>query len=292
MAKPVQNRNVPATKAPAGAVAEQMPDFMKGAGGKGTEGVRSSDVALPLIKLTQAISLEDKARIQGLKDGDFFHTITDENLGNSLRGTMVYCDVRAILWRPRESGGGILARSEDLKTWSPPNAVFDVQLKGGKQVKWATKGSVVESGLLEFGSADPTDPQSQPAGTRMYNLVFMLPDFEHLSPSIITCQRSAIGPAKKFLGKLKMSRAPSFGQRYKIQSVLDQGPSGPFFNYQFTADGFVTDETEYKFYEEFYEKFAAEGVRIKDEDLESSAATQGAAEGAGSGQAPSDRPKY
>jgi len=286
--KPPESRSVATT--PKGAIAE-VPEYMRGKAGQGTEGVGAADVALPLIKLAQAISPELDT-IDGLKAGDFFHTVTEDILGPELTIVMVYCDIRAMLWRPRKSGGGLLARSEDLKTWNPSNAVFDVTLDNKKIVKWATKGSVMESRLLEFGTSDPDDPQSQPAGTRMYNLAVMLPDYPQLSPSIVTNQRSQIRPVKNLLGKMKMSRAPSWGQRFKLQSVEDQGPSGPFFNVRYIADGFVTDPQEGTIYEEFYKKFLDDGVRIREEDLEQ-ASSDVAAAAQGSGEkAPADRPGY
>jgi len=266
-----------------------IPEHLRGTGGQGTESIRGSDVALPLIKLAQAISEELNA-IDGLKPGDFFHTITEEILGPEIDLVIVYSDIRAMLWRPRESGGGILARTDDLVKWQPSNAVFDVQLKNKKTVKWATKSNVVESRLLEFGTSDPDDPQSQPAGTRMYNMCCMLTDFPHLSPSIVTNQRSQIKAAKAVLGKLKMSRVAAWGQRFKLQSIEDQGPSGPFFNVRYVANGFVEDADEAALYREFYEKFLKDAPKIRDEDLENAAADVSGAEGTTG--APADRPKY
>ena len=274
-----------------GALAAPLPEHLKGFSGQGTEGIKSSDIALPLVKLAQALSPELDT-IDGLKPGQFFHTITEEILGTELAIVMVYCDIRAILWRPRESGGGILARSEDLRMWSPSNAVFDVILKNKKAVKWATKDTVVNSRLLEFGTSDPDDPNSQPAGTRMYNLACMLPDYPHLSPSIITNQRSQIRPVKAVLGKIKMSQAPSWGQRFNLQSVEDSGPSGPFWNVRYIAAGFVENPQEAALYRSFYEKFAKEGVRIREEDLESAAADTAGGDRGTDREPPADRPGY
>lgn len=287
--------SVPATQTPkASAVA--IPDHLKGKSGQGVESLSSGDVALPLIKIAQATSKEiTQSLIEGLKIGDFYHTLTEDVLGQELRGTIIYCDVRAILWRPRDSGGGILARSEDLKTWNPSNAVFDVTLdKIKKQVQWKTKSSVVESGLLDFGSSNPDDPQSEPAGTRMYNMVVMLDDYPELSPSIITCQRSGIAPAKKILGKFKMSQAPAWGIKLKIQSVNDTNKNNQDFkNIRFITDGFVTDPEQAAIYEEWYKKFSADGVRIDERGLEEASADAASSQGGGAAsEEVKDRPKY
>lgn len=291
MAKPA----VPATQANR-AVVEQVPDYLKGKAGQGVENLSSGDVALPIIKIAQALSKEIvEGSIEGLKIGDFFHSITEDVIGPEFNAVIVYTDIRAILWRPRDSGGGILARSEDMKTWNPSNAVFDVTLdKIKKAVQWRTRGSVVESGLLEFGSSNPDDPSSQPAGTRMYNMVVMLPEFPHLSPSILTCQRSAIGPAKKILGKFKMSQAPSWGIKIKVQTVDDKNNANQSFkNVRFVTDGFITDPAQGAEYEKWYKKFQSEGVKIDESGLESAAADAAASQGGGAGaETPSDRPNY
>ncbi len=293
MAKPATQ--VPSTR-PSWVVAEQMPDFMKGKSGQGTEALSSGDVALPLIKLAQALSKEiTEGTIPDLKVGDFYHSLTEDILGQEFRAAILYCDIRAILFRPRDSGGGILARSDDLKTWSPSNATFDVTLdKSKKAVQWKTKGSVVESGLLEFGSSDPDQPSSQPAGNRMYNMVVWLPDYPDISPSLITCQRSAISPAKKILGKFKMSRAPSYGIWVKVQSVNDTNNANQSFkNYRFVTDGFVTEKETFDVLENWYKMFESEGVKIREDQLAEAASDINASEGAQTATAaPAGQPKY
>jgi hypothetical protein len=61
-----------------------------------------------------------------------------------------------------------------------------------------------------------------------------------------------------------MHKAPSYGRVFKMAAVDEQGQSGPFVNYRFTADGFVMDETTFKAYEALYEQFREKGLNIKD----------------------------
>lgn len=260
--------NLPAkqeSKVPA--KADAMPDFMKGKSGAGTEALGSSDVAIPRIKLMQAISPELQ-QFEGLKAGDFLHNLLEENLGNEVELVPVYSDQRAILWRPRHEGGGILARSEDMKVWQPSNAIFKVKpVKGSnEEIEWKTMRSIAESRLMEWGSMNPKDNGSQPAGTLMYNCAFMMPARPEIGPLVVTMQRAGIRVARTFLGKVKLSRAPSYGQRYIMSSVQEQGPEGPFWNYRFTANGLVQDAEEFKVYEDMYEMFKEQGLRIKDEE--------------------------
>src|SRR5579864_1149163 len=89
-----------------------IPDFMQEQVGLGTERLGSSDAEVPRIKLMQMLSpeLEDH---DDLKAGDFYHTLTEESLGKEVRITPIFTDVRFVLWRPRKSGGGILARADN-----------------------------------------------------------------------------------------------------------------------------------------------------------------------------------
>lgn len=253
-----------------GAGAPSVPDFMKGKAGLGVENVGAGDVAIPRIKLLQGISPEVLAR-DDLRAGYFYHTISEESLGRELRIVPVYTDIRAILWRPRHSGGGILARMNDGRHWEPANASFEVVLKKNKEdpgtsVKWYTKKTEAEAGLLSWGSSNPADPNSQPAATKMYNIVAMLPDHPELSPVVITLQRAAVKVAMNFTGKLKLSRAPSYGTVFVMSSLQESRNGDTFFNYKFTADGFVQNKEEFDLYEETYNRFKEQGLQIRDED--------------------------
>jgi len=241
-----------------------VPDFMKDDIGKGTENIGSADVEIPRIKLLQAISPEvndhDEAR-----SGEFWHTIAERSIGRDVVIVPVYIDQRYMLWRPLTDGGGILARADDGVHWTPANASFDVKLKGKKNsVTWKTKPTVAESGLANWGSSDPDDENSQPAATKMLNVVCFLPDHPDLSPAVVTLQRSALKPGRKFLGKLKIVRAPSYGCLITMGSTVEQGSEGTYNNYKFTMDGFVDDPQLFNVCKEMYEMFKSQGVNIRD----------------------------
>lgn len=251
-------------KAPTGALAaqESLPAWMRGKAGQGVESLSSQDVEIPRLQLLQALS--PQVQEADFKQGEFFHTVAEESLGKEVDLTIVYVNKTYILWRPRKSGGGILARSMDGIHWVPGDGKFDVTLDNKKQVTWNTKPTVAASGLAEWGTQDPGDPSSPPAATAMYNLVVMIPNHPEYSPCVITLQRSAIKVARRLMGKLKISQAPSFGLRFRMQSVKDSSQEGEFWNYKFTGIGLVEEEDQFKLYETMYERFKAEGVRIRD----------------------------
>lgn len=264
------SKNVPATKDENKQVStagdNSIPEYMRGKQGAGTENLGTTDMEVPRIKLIQAISPELET-FNGLKAGEFFHTMVEESLGKSLRITPIYTDRRYILWKPRKSGGGILARADDGINWFPANTTFDITLPETKKtVKWSTKNTVEESGLAEWGSYDPENPDSQPAATLMYTFVVAMPDYPELGAAMMTLQRGSVKVARNLIGKIKIHKAPSYGRIFKVESTADQNKTGDtFYNYRFTADGFVPPEM-FTAYEALYGQFKDNGLSIKDLD--------------------------
>lgn len=241
-----------------------IPDFMQEHVGLGAERLGAGDVETPRLKLMQLLSPELE-EYNDLKAGDFYHSIAELNMGPSVRITPIFVSQSFILWRPRETGGGILARSEDGIHWNPPNSEFQVKLKTGQDVIWKTAPTVAQSGLDQWGSSYPGDTNSPPAATRMYNVVVSFPDEPDMPPAVVTLQRAAIRVARKFIGKLKITRAPSFGLIFKMSSIEDRNAaSQKFFNFAFTSDGMVEDKTIFERNLEMYKFFEKQGVRVKD----------------------------
>jgi hypothetical protein len=238
----------------------QLPAFLRQYPGLGV-----GDVQIPRLKLLQAQSLE-LAKFNDAKPGEFWHSLINDRIGSTVRICPVYIDWRLILWRPQEAGGGILARADDGKHWTPADAEFTVTLKSGHEVQWRTARTVAASGLDRRGSYDPSDPKSPPAATRMYSIVCSFPGRRDLPPAVVLLQRRAAKVAAKLLSKLKVLRAPSFGVILEMASVKDKSPSGQFYNYAFELVGPVEDKA---FYEENfaqYRFFMQQGLKVKDLD--------------------------
>ena len=239
----------------------QLPAFMREHAAFGGLGV--GDVEMPRLKLLQASSPELN-EFNNAKPGEFWHSLINELFGSTVRICPVYIDRRFILWRPRAAGGGILARADDSKHWTPADTEFTVKLKSGHEVKWRTARTVTASRLDRRGSYNPSDPNSPPAATRMYSIVCSFPDRQDLSPAVVILQRAAIKVATKLIGKLKVLRAPSFGAILEMTSFKDKSPSGEFYNYAFELAGPVEDRA---FYEENftqYRFFIEQGLKVKD----------------------------
>ncbi len=239
----------------------QLPGFVRKYGGQG--GLGLGDGEIPRLKLLQGRSPE-LAQFNNAKEGEFWHSLTNDCLGSTVRICPIYIDWRFVLWRPREAGGGILARADDGKHWTPADTEFTVKLESGYEVKWRTARTVAESGLNKRGSYDPSDRKSPPAAARMYSIVCSFPDWQDLPPAVVTLQRAATKAATKLIGKLKVLRAPSFGVIVEMASFERKSSSGDFYNYAFEVAAPVEDKA---FYEENFARyrfFMQRGLKVKD----------------------------
>ena len=249
-----------------GAVTSSTPDFMAGHMGKGTEDINMEDLEIPRMKLLSAKSPEVEEGTE--KSGTYFHSILEECWGDKVLIVPVFIRKRYLLWKPRWDGGGILARADDGVHWTPSNGEWEVApIKDAPKLRatWRTAPTVRASGLDQWGSSYPEDPDSQPAGTLMYDLVCVCPERLDVGPFVITLQRSAIKVAKKLLSKLKLSTAPIYGLVYEMTSVKEQGGENVYDAYRFMAAGFVSEEL-FAETAKLHEQLSESGVRIKDEE--------------------------
>lgn len=253
---------------PPTAAVQNLPSFMRQDADLGKENIGKDDIEIPRLKLMQGLSPELQ-EYEGLRAGYFFHPAAEFIFDGPFRAVPVFMDQRYILWRPRDSGGGILARADDGVHWSPSNGEFTVQLDkkdGGATVTWKLAPTVAQSGLANWGTMDPNDANSPPAATLMYNFLLAFPDEPDLMPTVLSFQRSSIKMGRRFNTKLKTVRAPLFGTVWEFHSFIDtkKGANDDFFNIDVRSAGLVEDENQYHIYRQMYETFSSKGLSIKD----------------------------
>jgi len=270
---------------------------MRGDVDAGKENISKDDIEIPRLKLMQGLSPELQ-EFDGLKAGYFFHPAAEFIFDKPFRAVPVFMDKRYILWRPRDAGGGILARADDGIHWSPAQGKFTVQLDkkdGGDTVTWSLARTVQESGLNVWGTLNPNDPNSPPAATEMYNYLLAFPDEPDLMPAVLSFQRSSIKIGRRFNTKLKTVRAPIFGTIWEFRAVEDSNNRGQsFFNIDVRSAGLISEDGLYQQYRSMYETFSARGLAIKDiEGLQSEDDAAGeAAGGPGEEDGQADNPRF
>lgn len=258
-----------------------LPAFMRDDAGMGKEAIGRSDIETPRLKLIQGLSPE-LTEYNELRAGNFFHTAAEHIFDQAFYAVPIFLDKQYILWNPLEAGGGILARSPDAIHWSPGQGEFNVKLDkkdGGHNVTWRLAETVEKSGLANWGTMNPADPNSPPAATLMYNFVFAFPEYPDLMPAALTFQRSSIKQGRKLNTKLKTVRTPLFGSVFQISAFTDSNGAGQeFFNINATGAGLVGvdvgDEALYNTYKDMHMMLREQGLQIK--DLESAQTEEGA----------------
>jgi hypothetical protein len=141
---------------------------------------------------------------------------------------------------------------------------FTVKIKGAGDVVYRTKGGVEESGLAKFGSAIPNDPNSRPAASLTYRMMFLLPDFLELGPAIIINTRSSIKPAKQLISKIELRPQEHYDQVFMMATTDEKGDEGPYKGYSYQAAGYTTEE-EHEFALNAWNKFGKLDWKSNDE---------------------------
>lgn len=258
-----------------------VPAYLQGVDkSSGLQGLDTTDFIIPRIKLLQATTPEVVAH-DDAKAGEFWLNVLDLPLGKELLVTPISNRKRYLLMAPMGgSPTGIMARADDGIHWKPPNGEWSVMLgkKGPKTpVSWKTAPTVRESGLGEFGTSNPSDPDSNPAATLFYEYLVYLPEHPEISPVVLSLARSAAKRARDFNGKIEFRKAPMQAGRYKVIITSEQGVEGPYFNYAFQNSGWATED-EFKACQQYAERY--KDYRPADEE---GAVAESAGEAAASG---------
>lgn len=202
---------------------------------------------LPRVKLLQATSPECADYPGEAKAGEFWHTTMMQSLGSELLGVPLKIRTTYVLWAPKSPGEdrGVLARAVQPPSypWDPPNTEFRVKFPmNPKTYVWNTKRNVAESGLDKFGSSRPDDPNSHPAATLTFEILWYLPEQDQLIVTLTS--RDGVTPTRQLINwiKAKAPKAAHYFQLYRIIGLRKPGPSGEsFFGYKFQGEGYITD---------------------------------------------------
>lgn len=214
-----------------------------------------TDLVVPRIKLLQGTSPELDEFPETARKGQFWHSTLDQLLGPTILGVPIVTRKSYVLWAPRNSDQGILARAPDGVHWDQPDAEFTFTPKGTDRPQtYKLARTVAESGLDKFGSSIPGNPNSVPAASLTYNTLWYFPDLEEIGPAIIINTRSSIKPMQNLLSKIDAKPVPHFVQLYEIGVKTEVGADGPYYNYSYTGAGYA-DENTCKITSALYDRF-------------------------------------
>ena len=223
---------------------EALPAYLANVKSVGTDNFDASDVSIPMVKLLQGLSEECK-NFSSAQSGHFWHTGADMSMGPDFRFVIASRRKKYLLIAPIEDGQGVLARSDDAVTWDRTGS-WEIKIDKKTKVTWSIDNlDVVKSGLTEWGTSDPSDENSTPAATLVYEYLILLPDHLELGPAVMSLARSGIKKAKKGLNdKIQLHRnngRPIQSLVFLAKSNEEQSPSGSYNNWSFTSGGFAPE---------------------------------------------------
>lgn len=235
----------------------------------GMDTVKVTDLQRPNLKLLQALSPEVDEL--GVPAGQFLVDVLNMELGQQFEFTVLAKKVRYVLWNPQRGVDPmILAQSTDGITWDKSqngedmaNKEFEVMIKNVGKVKWNTRGSVAESGLAEFGSSVPSDPDSKPAAAETHDFLIKIHGHD-VMPVVMSLSRSKIKPARRLNTIIFSAMEPRL---IKIKAkAVERGEGGEkFYNLVFSQSGRVENGDDMF---DLSEKFANFVVRDVDDEAE------------------------
>lgn len=228
--------------------AAMMDQFQKDAG-KGLDTAKSDDFAIPFLKLIQGLSPErqksDPKYIPGAEEGLIFNSVTME-LFSEVRVIPVYFEKMYNEWKPRNSGGGLVALNHDkdlaYKNLQPGNLIVDT----------ANYYVLFEDGTGEW------------------------------RPAIISCTSTKLKISRAWNSRMQMITVtggggakfnpPTYSRWYTMKTQSMKNDKGTFYVPEF-ADGDWVTAPLYKAAAEFREAIVAGKVQVR-HDASEEAATE------------------
>lgn len=225
------------------------PSYLSGNESSGLGELDSNDFKIPRVMLLQALSPAVNEHKGEAIPGHFWHNGLNIDLGPKVNIVPLLVRKRVILWRPQtDQGGGMLAFSADCKTWqSGGNTRHTVFLKGIKEpVIWDTKDNVMRSGLLNWGTSNPADPNSPPAATMSYEYLCYFPDMADIGPAVLSCNKTGLARARQFntaLGIKANANIPAYALMVEMTAAEEKDGNQVWTVPSFKLSGYIPEET-------------------------------------------------
>ncbi len=192
-----------------------------GKSGAGYEGTDADDFTTPFLGLLQALSPEvAEGSLEGARPGMLINTVSKELHDGKVGVFFVPVATQHVFveWRPREKGGGIVARHEKRSDF-----IKELLAKGEFGSFKTAEGNEVIETFYMFGylldSADAPEPGS---------------------PMVISFTSTKIRVYKAIMQTLRThllpdrSTAPLWANRLLVKTVSQKNNKGSFFNFEIT----------------------------------------------------------
>ncbi len=265
------------------ALAEKRPSYLsdtapEGYTGQGQEDITTDDIIIPRIKLAQALTPEvvDKKA----EEGDLIHNVTGDIIckaGQKLRFIPIMYTKEFIIWRERETGGGILARAirKQIGTnfryaWITPNVELTDKIGGKVEVTYKLKRYTTSAIALVDHETDDLScwkGDEAPAANLTHNYLVVLPD-NNMELIAISLSRTSARKGAQLNTMLKMGGASIFTRVFEASTFIDQSDKYKFANWIFSPAGYIApDQVEMlESLKKLHEDFKATSFVVNVED--------------------------
>lgn len=234
-----------------GIFSDQLPAFLANqTTARGSENVKSEDLVIPRLELTQDLSpcrkKTDPNYIDGCTEGMMYNNVTRQLYGTEALVVPVYFKKEWLIWKNRDAGGGFRgAFSSEADAESAMAA-------------------------LEDGS------DCEVVDTAQHFCLLVTPDTGKVEEIVISMNKSKMKVSRKWNSLIRMNGGDSFGRVYRIGSVTEKNNKNQdYYNFVISPAGFPSEEL-FKRAEGLYDAISAGSVQI-DRKLDE-AGTSGEAE--------------
>jgi hypothetical protein len=239
-----------------------VPAWMKKAStGQSFGELDATDLKPPRLKMLAGMSPEVMDGVPGATPGNFWITILNLNLGQTVVGTPIYLRKSYQLWAPKSGGEqkGPLATADAKGKWDVPDQSFEIKFPGNPKVyTWEIMKNVSDNGMDKFGSSQDDNPRSQPAAALTYDVLWLidLPNGKK-QLCVFTNSKTGLTPTQKFITASELVGVDRHFQRYRIVTVKKIGPTNdPYFTYDYQYINNIQDEEEGKVTQAIYAQYA------------------------------------
>lgn len=213
---------------------QEVPDYIKQGGNRGSEEVTSNDMVLPRLEIVQAQS-PIKETDSEARDGFLFNSVTSEVLGDTAYFVPVYFRLEYLIWKDQDKGGGFFG-------------AFPSEAEAKQRMLEAVAGGEEEADLEIIDTPVQYGLRVDPATGAFEQMVISMP-------------KTKAKVSRKWNAMIQIAGGDRFSRVYKITTFRDENKKGQkFFNFVVQPAGF-TPETIYREAERTYEIFKAGAVR-------------------------------
>lgn len=169
------------------------------------------DLAVPFLRLAQDLTPQTKRHeavfLEGLRPGDFFHTVSGEIWTNEDGGVCVVpvAFQRSFTeWKPRDEGGGLVK-------------------------DWGSDDSRMEECTKDEKFHDITPEGTQMVRAALYYVIIVNPEDGTYQQAALSLSGTQLKHARKWnalIGQYRMRGIPGYGKAYRLTSVIERNNQG------------------------------------------------------------------